>query len=213
MKQPGSNQAGAPEEPTIFIVDDDALTLRVVVQTLRVAGYDVAAFEDPRMFLASEPFRRHGCAILDLSMPEISGLGVQQAMSESDGTLPVLFLTGAADIPSTVAAMKGGAIDFLLKPVDPAELRAAVARAVAESERRRAAKVRREGIQALLLRLTPREHEVCARLAKGMLNKQIAYDLGLSEATVKVHRAHVMEKLQVGSVAELSAMVERLRGE
>ena len=213
MRRPASNKAGAPEEPTIFIVDDDALTLRVVVQTLRVAGYDVAAFEDPRTFLASAPFRRHGCAILDLSMPEISGLAVQQALSERDGTLPVLFLTGAADVRSTVTAMKGGAVDFLLKPVDPEELRAAVAGAVLVSERRRAAHLRRRGIESLLMSLTPREHEVCERLAKGMLNKQIAYDLGLSEATVKVHRAHVMEKLQVGSVAELSAMLERLRGE
>lgn len=211
MAQSRSQMPPVNESPTIFVVDDEALTLRVIVQTLRAAGHTVEAFEDPRAFLAIAPFRRHGCAVLDLSMPEVSGLGVQRALAESDGTLPVVFLTGSADVRATVTAMKGGALDFLLKPVDPEELLAAVARGVMASATARAARAERDRLTALLQHLTPREREVCALLSRGMLNKQIAYDLGMSEATVKVHRARVMEKLRIGSVAELSTILERLR--
>lgn len=211
MTQPRPKLAAAIEPPTIFVVDDDVITLRVIVQTLRGAGHTVEAFEDPRAFLASAPFRRHGCAVLDMSMPELSGLAVQKALADSEGTLPVVFLTGSADVRSSVTAMKGGALDFLLKPVNPEELLSAVERAIGASARARAARAERETLQALLLGLTPREREVCELLSRGLLNKQIAYELGLSEATVKIHRAHVMEKLHVGSTAELSAIVERMR--
>lgn len=199
------------EAPTIFVVDDDAVTLAVVSQALRTAGHIVEAFEDAATFLRSAPFQRHGCAVLDLRMPGISGLAVQQTIVEHGGTLPVIILTGAADVKSTISALKSGAIDFLLKPVKHEELLAAVERAITKSSRVRAARAERGAAEAKLAQLTPREHEVCEMLARGMLNKQIAIDLGMSEATVKLHRARVMEKLGVGSTAELSAMLERLR--
>lgn len=201
----------AAREDRIFVVDDDPFTLRIVTQMLRLVGYAVETFDTPRAFLASDPFRRRGCAVLDLSMPELTGLDLQDAMAERGSPLSVVFLTGSGDVRSSVRAMKGGAIDFLLKPVDRDELLAAVRRAVAWSDRAWALKVEREAGKARLSRLTPREHEVCELLARGMLHKQIAGDLGTSEATVKVHRARVMEKLEVDSIAELSALLERLR--
>lgn len=199
------------EEPTIFVVDDDPLTLRIVGQILRSAGYSVEVFDGPKAFLATEPFRRHGCLVLDMSMPDITGLDLQDVISDRDGTLPIVFVTGSADVRSSVRAMKGGAVDFLLKPVDADELIAAVARALAQSERARAALLARASAEARFSLLTPREREVCELVARGLLNKQVAADLGMSEATVKIHRARMMEKLEVGSVAELSALMERLR--
>jgi FixJ family two-component response regulator len=199
------------EAPTIFVVDDDAVTLAVVSQALRTAGHLVEAYEDATMFLAGEPWHRLGCAVLDLRMPGISGLAVQQAIVDRGGTLPVIILTGSADVKSTISALKSGAVDFLLKPVKPEELLAAVERAVERSARARASRAEKGAAEAKLAQLTPREREVCELLARGMLNKQIAMDLGMSEATVKLHRARVLEKLAVGSTAELSAMLERLR--
>jgi FixJ family two-component response regulator len=200
-----------PEAPTVFVVDDDPVTLAVVSQVLRTAGHIVEAFEDAAAFLASQPWQRHGCAVLDLRMPGVSGLAVQQAITEKGGTLPVIILTGSPDVKSTISALKSGALDFLLKPVKHDELLAAVDRAVERSARVRAAKAERGAAEARIAQLTPREREVCDRLTRGMLNKQIAADLGMSEATVKIHRARVLEKLGVESTAELSAMLERLR--
>ena len=199
------------DAPTIFVVDDDAVTLMVVSQALRAAGHVVEAFEHPAGFLASEPWNRPGCAVLDLRMPGISGLAVQQAIVGRGGTLPVIILTGSADVQSTISALKSGAVDFLLKPVKHEELLAAVERAVERSARLLAARAERETAEAKMALLTPREREVCELLSRGMLNKQIAIDLGTSEATVKLHRARVLEKLGVGSTAELSTMLERLR--
>lgn len=199
------------EAPTVFVVDDDAVTLAVVSQALRTAGHIVEAFEDAAAFLALEPWHRHGCAVLDLRMPGISGLAVQQEIAKRGGTLPVIILTGSADVQSTISALKSGALDFLLKPVKHDELLAAVERAVERSARVRATRAERGAVEARFAQLTPREREVCEMLSRGMLNKQIAIDLGMSEATVKLHRARVMEKLGVGSTAELSVLFERLR--
>lgn len=200
------------DEATIFVVDDDPFALRIVGQILRTAGYSVEVFDGARAFLASEPFGRHGCVVLDMSMPDLTGLDLQEVIAERGGTLPVVFITGSSDVRSSVRAMKGGAVDFLLKPVDSDELLAAVGRAVSQSVRARAAKAARSSAEARFSQLTPREREVCELVARGMLNKQVAAELGMSEATVKVHRARVMEKLELGSVAELSALMERLRG-
>lgn len=214
MGSTGSIQASAAsggEAPTVFVVDDDEVSLLVAARALRAAGHAVETYSDAAAFLASMPCHRYGCAVLDLRMPGISGLVVQRTIVERGGTLPVIMLTGAADVPSTISALKGGAVDFLLKPVKPEELLAAVGRAIERSARLRAARAERDAIEARLALLTPREREVCDLLARGMLNKQIGYDLGMSEATVKIHRARVLEKLGVGSTAELSAMLERLR--
>jgi FixJ family two-component response regulator len=200
------------DEATIFVVDDDPFALRIVGQILRTAGYSVEVFDGPRAFLASEPFGRHGCVVLDMSMPDLTGLDLQEVIAERGGTLPVVFITGSSDVRSSVRAMKGGAVDFLLKPVDSDELLGAVGRAVSQSARARAAKAARSSAESRFSQLTPREREVCELVARGMLNKQVAAELGMSEATVKVHRARVMEKLELGSVAELSALMERLRG-
>ncbi len=199
------------DAPVVYLVDDDVVTLAVVARALRAAGHVVQAFEDSAAFLANDPSRKHGCAVLDLNMPGLSGLAVQQAIVDRGGTLPVIILTGAADVRSTISALKGGAVDFLLKPVNHDELLAAVERAVEWSAQVRAARAERMAAEARLAQLTPREREVCELLTRGMLNKQIAIDLGMSEATVKLHRARVLEKLGVGSTAELSVMLERLR--
>lgn len=160
------------EAPVIFVVDDDTLSLRVITQVLRRAGYTVEAYENPREFLAVAPCKRHGCALLDMSMPELSGLAVQRVLTDRDGTLPVLFLTGSADVRDSVSAMKAGALDLLLKPVDPEELLAAVARAVEASREVRAARAASEALKVLLLSLTTREREVAERLATGMLTSR-----------------------------------------
>ncbi|MBK8251279.1 MAG: response regulator transcription factor [Polyangiaceae bacterium] len=210
-RQISQSRQGA-DEATVFLVDDDLVTLTVVAQVLRTAGYHVVEFSEATAFLAADPFERHGCAVLDLAMPNVSGIDLQHAIAEKHGTLPVVFLTGAADVRTTVQAMKDGAVDFLLKPFQPAELLKAVEQAVAKSASIRAARAERLAIEKKWSVLTPREKEVAKLLAQGFLNKQIAVELGMSEATAKQHRARLLEKLNLGSVAELSTMVERLRG-
>ncbi len=198
-------------QPTIFVVDDDTFTLTVIGQALRASGHKVVTFEDPSKFLASAPFRCHGCAVLDMSMPGLSGIEVQTAIHDNNGSLPVIFLTGTTDIRTGVTAMKGGAVDYLLKPVNPEELIAVVEKAVAESRRLIAARDEYEAIMAQLARLTPRERQVGELLAQGNLNKQVAYILELSEATVKLHRARLHKKLKIGSLAEFSVLLERVK--
>lgn len=205
------SSAGAGEAATVFVVDDDPFTLSIAEHILRASGYEVEVFDEPGAFLAREPFRRHGCAVLDMKMPGLSGLELQRAIAGAGGDLPILFLSGATDVRESVTAMREGALDFLFKPIQRDELLAAVAQAVARSGRARALKAERETYAGRFAQLTPREREVCERMARGMLSKQIAADLELSEQTVKVHRARVMEKMMVESIAELSVVLLRLR--
>jgi FixJ family two-component response regulator len=179
------------------------------VRLLRAAGHTVEAFASAREFLERERYAGPGCLVLDLRMPEMTGLELQEALDRVGHALPVVFISGHGDVPASVRAMKAGAIDFLTKPVQKRTLLQAVERALARDAAARAARAERDAARARLGRRTPRERQVCDLVANGLLNKQIAAELGTGEKTIKFHRAHVMEKLGVGSVAELVRLIDR----
>ena len=193
-----------PHPPTIFIVDDDASFRDAISRLLRAGGYPVQTFASATEFLQSARTDAPGCVLLDLQMPGPSGLDLQSALVRSENPLPVVFLTGKGDIPSSVHAMRAGADDFLTKPVKKAVLFPAIERALARDAQEREQRVRRRELRARFDALTPREREVLAHVLSGQLNKQIAVDLDASERTIKAHRANLMAKLQVQSVAELA---------
>ena len=197
-------------EALVFVVDDDA-SLRVSLQDLlESVGLRVAAFTSAQEFLRSPRPEVPSCLVLDVRLPGLSGLELQRQLAVGDLVLPIIFITGHGDIPMSVQAMKAGAVDFLPKPFRDQDLLDAVHRALA---RDRHARVQRAGIEALRRRfeaLTPRQRDVMACLVAGRLNKQIAGELGTSEASVKVHRQHVMAKMGAGSQADLVRMADRL---
>ncbi|MGB8340799.1 MAG: response regulator [Chthoniobacterales bacterium] len=197
-------------EPTIFIIDDEASVRTAVARLLRSEGYGVAMFASPTEFLAAHDRAAPGCLVLDMAMPDLNGLEVQQALAERGVARPIVFLTGRADVPTCAQAMKRGAADFLIKPVNDEDLLAAVRRAVIRDRRSRRSQAELESIRARLATLTPREREVFEHVVTGQLNKQIAGDLGTVEKTIKVHRARMMKKMRVQSVAELARLAERL---
>lgn len=197
-----------PQPATIFVVDDDQSFLAAVSRLLRAAGFDVKSFPSATDFLRDLTADAQGCVIADLKMPGVSGLDLQTALSKSDSPMPVIFLTGHGDIPTSVRAMRHGAEDFLTKRASKEELLDAVKRALARDAQARDERARIRGLRARFDDLTPREREVLAHVLQGKLNKQIAYDLGINERTVKLHRASFMSKLQVQSVAELTRLVQ-----
>ena len=186
----------------VSVVDDDALVLRSIGRLLRSAGFTVRTYPSPQEFLA-EGGGDPGCVVIDLSLPGASGLQVQQTLASSGDMRPVVFISGRGDIPSSVAAMKAGAVDFLVKPFDETALLAAVGSALQRDRAARATRDQHASIRRRLAALTPREREVFDRVVAGKLNKQIAADLGTSEKTVKVHRARMMRKMGVDSLAGL----------
>jgi FixJ family two-component response regulator len=196
-------------KPRVFVIDDDAVVVKALERLLRSNGFTVETYTSPRMFLERPPYDGLACLLLDLRMPGLSGLDVQEALSRTGAPIPIIFLSAAADVPSTARAMREGAVDFLIKPVDEAQLfdaiRRACSRAVSLQQQRRA---ERE-TEGRLSRLTKREREVCDLVVRGLLNKQIAYELGTSEKTVKVHRGRVMRKLEVDSVAALVRLLTK----
>jgi FixJ family two-component response regulator len=194
----------------VTIVDDDASVLRAISRLLRSAGFKPNAFAAPREFLEAYNPDQTGCILLDLTMPGLSGLELQQILRDRGGAPPIIFLSGTGDIPSSVNAMRHGAVDFLVKPVDEEALLRAV-----ESALERERTTRRQRLELIQRRrqlhtLTAREREVLEQVVTGRLNKQIAADLGTVEKTIKVHRARVMEKLHVNSLAELVQLADRL---
>ena len=194
---------------TVFLVDDDAGVLKALARLLQTRGFAVLSFTSPQAFLADHDASVPGCAVLDVSMPDLDGLALQQALTAGGSQRPVIFLTGKGDIPTGVRAMRAGAIDFLTKPVNDADLLAAIARAEKEDSEIRSANASLSSINARLAMLTPREREVMTHVIAGRLNKQIAGDLGTVEKTVKVHRGRVMNKLGVRSVADLVRLAEK----
>jgi len=208
-KAPDPRRADDMPPACVHIVDDDPAIRSALTRLLEVSGYEVRAFDTARSFLAQQGPTAQGCLILDVAMPEIDGLTLQELLAESGSQLPIIFLTGQSDVPMCARAMKLGALDFLTKPVDEALLLPAVDRALALDRRIRQDLQRRSLTAERLDSLTPREREVLLLVATGRLNKQIAGDLGTAEKTVKVHRARAMEKMQVRSVAELVRDLER----
>lgn len=194
----------------MFIVDDDAQTLRAFARILRVEGFAVDTFPTASEFLKHTPIDAPSCLILDLRLPEIDGLQLQQLMRDAHVDMPIIFVSGYGDVRSTASAMRSGAVDFLEKPVEDSRLLDAVARAVELDAVRLARRHESEQAKALLRRLTPRERQVCELVARGLLNKQIADELGASERTVKIHRARAMQKLAVGSVTDLVRLLSRI---
>jgi FixJ family two-component response regulator len=194
---------------TVFLVDDDAGVLKALARLLQARGYDVQSFTSPEAFLADHDASVPGCAVLDVSMPDLDGLELQQALTAGGSQRPVIFLTGAGDIPTSVRAMRAGAVDFLTKPVDSADLLAAIAHAEKQDAETRSAIADQNSVNARFAILTPREHEVMTHVIAGRLNKQIAGDLGTVEKTIKVHRGRLMNKLGVRSVADLVRLAEK----
>src|SRR6266550_1232355 len=195
--------------PTVLIVDDYAPVRRSISRLLRAAGFAVAAFASADEFLAQFDPQIMGCLVLDVAMPTLNGLELQDILAKAGSVLPIIFLTGTADIPKSVQAMKHGASDFLTKPVNDEDLLAAVRLAIEKHRALRREQAELSEIQARLATLTPREREVLEYVVAGKMNKQIAGELGTVEQTVKIHRAHVMQKMRVQSVAELVRITER----
>ena len=195
--------------PTVFVVDDDEAIRKAVLRLLRSAGIAAAAFGSPTEFLAQYDPTSPGCLVLDLAMPGFNGLQLQTALAEKGSSLPIIFLTGHGDVSKSVQAMKGGAFDFLTKPVNAKNLLPAIRAAIERDAVARGEQAKFSEIHARLDTLTPREREVLQHVVAGKMNKQIAGDLGITEATVKMHRARVMAKMKVQSVAELARLTER----
>jgi FixJ family two-component response regulator len=194
---------------TVFLVDDDAGVLKALSRLLRAKGYEVRPFASPTNFLANHDARVPGCAVFDVSMPGLDGLALQEALTAGDAQRPIIFLTGKGDIPTSVRAMKAGAIDFLTKPVSEEELLAAIARGEEQDRKDRFVRSELSAILSKIATLTPREREVLAHVVAGKLNKQIAGDLGTVEKTIKVHRGRMMEKLGLRTVADLVRMAQK----
>ena len=195
--------------PVIFVVDDDPSVRKSLTRVMTSAGYAVEAFASARDFLAREPFVGPCCVVLDVRMPGLTGLDLQETLASAGHRMPIVFITGHGDISMSVKAMKGGAVDFLTKPFDVENLLEAVQRAVVKDVEDLSAEGRIAEVVERVKQLTPRETEVFALVVTGMLNKQIAGELDIAEKTVKVHRARVMEKMRAGSVAELVRLADQ----
>jgi FixJ family two-component response regulator len=195
----------------VFLVDDDASVRRALARLIKSAGHDVQTFASAREFLGTKAGGEEaGCLVLDVRMPGLTGIDLQHELQTMKRNLPIVFITGHGDIPMSVEAMKAGAVDFLPKPVKDTDLLGAIAQALARAKRERTEHAEIEDIQRRMEALTPREREVLAGVVKGMLNKQIAFDLGTVEKTIKVHRARVMEKMHADSLAELVRLAARV---
>jgi len=195
--------------PIVFVVDDDAAVRKAVSRLLRAAGIAVAAFASPTEFLAQYDPNTPGCLVVDLMMPGFSGLQLQRHLDKKGSILPIIFLTGHGDIPKSVQAMKRGAIDFLTKPVNEKALLTAIRAAIEIDCVARLEQSQLSELCSHLATLTPREREVLDQIVNGKLNKQIAADLGITERTIKAHRACVMAKMKVDSVAKLVCLAQR----
>ncbi|HEY7056806.1 MAG TPA: response regulator [Vicinamibacterales bacterium] len=198
-----------PAPVVVHLVEDDESSRIASARLLKSVGHVVRAYSTPAEFLSQLP-AEPGCLVLDLRLPGQSGLELQERLASTENPLPVVFLTGHGDIPKSVRAMKAGAVDFLTKPVEPQTLLDAVARAIARDAENRALRARQREARARYNRLTPREREVFAHLISGQLNKQVGFDLGITERTIKVHRHQVLEKMDADSVADLVRMAAAL---
>jgi FixJ family two-component response regulator len=198
-------------QPIVVIVDDDPAIRESLGSLLRSVGLQVRALASVAEFLKSEPPGEPGCLILDVRLPGSSGLELQRELAAANIRIPIIFITAHGDIPMTVQAMKGGAIEFLTKPVRDQDLLEAIQLGLVRDRSRREAESTLGALQARFETLTPREREVMAQVAQGRLNKQIAGDIGISEITVKVHRGQVMRKMKASSLPDLARMADKLK--
>jgi len=194
---------------TVHLVDDDAGVRKALSRLLRAKGYEVESYASAQELLERHDPAAPGCAVLDVAMPGLDGLALQQALTSGGSHRPVIFITGMGDVPTSVRAMKAGALDFLTKPVREKDLLDAIERAEARDTELRQLHSELDSIQARISTLTPREREVLTHVVAGRLNKQIASELGTVEKTIKVHRSRMMEKLGLRTVADLVRMAEK----
>ena len=196
--------------PVVYVIDDDASFRKAVVRLLSSAGLEVETLASASEFLERPVVDRPSCLVLDVRMPGPSGMDLQAALREARRDIPIVFMTGHGDVSTSVRAMKGGAVDFLEKPFRARELLACVQRGLARSQQSRGERAERTAIERRFATLTSRERDVLRLVVTGMLNKQIAAELGIAEKTVKIHRGHMTQKMEAASVAELVAMVQKL---
>ena len=198
-------------DAVVIVVDDESAVRRSLENLIRSVGLRVEAFASAQEFLRSKRPDVPGCLVLDVRLPGLSGLDLQKRMAEAEIEIPIIFITGHADIPMTVQAMKAGAVEFLTKPFREQDLLDAIQQALERDSQAREQRAEIEGPRRRFALLTPREREVMALMVAGLLNKQIAGELGASETTVKIHRHNVMEKMGAGSLADLVRMADKLR--
>jgi len=200
-----------PVPATVFVVDDDPSVRRGLARLLKSAGYQAEVFASAAEFLASgRQDQSSACLVLDVRLPGLTGMDLQARLAELHSPLSIVFITGHGDVPTSVQAMKGGAVDFLPKPFDDTQLLGAVAAAIVKNMHDQHQQADLNSIRERYATLTPREREVMALIVTGKLNKQVADDLGTVEKTIKVHRARVLEKMRVHSLAELVPLAEKL---
>jgi FixJ family two-component response regulator len=209
----GASEVAPPAEttPVVFVVDDDVSVRESLESLIRHVGWRVETFGSAQEFLARPPVECASCLVLDVSLPGLSGLGLQKHVASDRADVPIVFITGHGDIPMTVQAMKAGAVEFLTKPFGDDVLLGAVRNALERSHAERGRQAEVQALREGYASLTRREREVMARVVSGRLNKQVAAELGISEITVKAHRGRVMRKMHADSVAHLVQMAARLR--
>ena len=196
-------------DASVYIIDDDPSVRTGLTRIVKAAGINAESFESAGAFLSSDKYKEHGCILLDVHMPEMTGPELQEKLIEAGCSMPIIFLSAHSDVPTTAKTMKKGAVDFLEKPVDQEDLMAAIQISLEHDLETRSKRTEYNSIQEQIRTLTPREHEVMTFVITGMLNKQIAAEMDISEETVKIHRGRVMQKLGIVSVAELVRICEK----
>jgi FixJ family two-component response regulator len=211
MDKNAVSRAVLPATPDVFLVDDDPSVRRALARLIKSAGHQVQTFASAQEFLGTRAGGEEAaCLVLDVRMPGLTGIELQRQLQTLNRNLPIVFMTGHGNIPMSVQAMKAGAVDFLPKPVKDTDLLRAIEQALARAVRDRAERNELEDGRERVERLTPREREVMVLVVRGLLNKQIAFELGTVEKTIKVHRARVMQKMQVDSLADLVRLAEKV---